>query len=238
MEYFKDFLYVQKESISKTFKSIDKVVYLLIPIMLSAIAEKLIVFLMVLLNSGFISGFAHYIVRGTFYSYILAVSEDIVYGRKIRLKDFTKDFRSYLSDVFTVMFIMALVDIIVSRLTFNYQASLAMGLLINLTFSAAYETIYVGKVSGYDVVPAAINFMMENPLNWILPNLLAGIVSILVFSKGLFSLVFNFSAIETIPLSILAALLVAIFKIYKGHLYKILDGTSLRKREYERRNNG
>jgi hypothetical protein len=120
----------------------------------------------------------------------------------------------------------------------SFIINIAVYLGIFVLLNPLPETIYLKSYGSWESVQSAFEFMGENWLNWILPNviflgaiyLITGNVLTNIFTTHLsFNMVFS---IRNIILYIVGQGLFSFTMIYRGHLYKILSGSTRRKRMF------
>ena len=111
-------------------------------------------------------------------------------------------------------------------------------LIIIIVFNALPESIYLENYDGLNTIMFSVEFLGKNLLNWLVPN----IVIYLIFSalKIQYILPFNINFttdIKQVLVAIAIIVLYSVLLIYRGNLFEILNGSSMRKREYMRKFN-
>lgn len=246
MDYLKDFQLVNKSVISKTFGSLKKNYLIIFTGIVYTIISLVIGSVVGILFSGplsIISGFISYFIQSSIISNYLYLLFNIINYNKFNLNDFKQGFSYFLWKVYGVFFILYLAQLLLSLLG-NILGSAAVLLntvillLAAIVFNALPETIYLKSYSPSETVLNALDFMKENWLNWIIPNLIfIGLLFYITgsFISGLFNtginLGFSFSPIVILKY-LVGQLIFSFMMIYRGHLYKMLSTSTRRKRMF------
>jgi hypothetical protein len=166
----------------------------------------------------------------------------MVGNRKAGFDDFVAGFTVYLWELLGIAFILW----IPMRLAAMVLAGVPNGGLIYLMIQIALyvflnpvpELIYQSRTSGLDLLSASYNFIVENWIEWFIPNLLLTVV-------GYFLLQMLATITEGLPLFIQSFLQVftfglclTYFMVFRGFLFAELYGTTRRSREYRYRARG
>ena len=169
----------------------------------------------------------------------LYLIENIVGGSKVVLNDFVKGFSVYLWEILTIGFILWLPMTLLSRIAYSTSEGPLILLLVQLilygVLNAVPELIYQSRVSGLALLSASYEFIVENWLEWLLPNLLIVGAAYLV-KDGLMALVayvpfYLWSFL--IPFAF--GLFLIFLMIFRGFLFSELSGTTRRSRAYRYR---
>lgn len=244
MDYIKDVIYVNKESFSKTIKSLKKswpiifigLVYGLISIVVSGVLN-----LLLMGPLGILSGIISIIITSSLFSnYLYLLSNVIKFGR-VDFDDFKNGFTFYLRKIYSVIFIFYLANLLIT-LTTNMLGSLGLTLttLISLAafilLNALPETIYQKYYGPVDTISYTFSFFTENVLNWAIPNIVffAILYSLLpnIFSLSLILSYRVMPGVGTILGFLIGQLVFNFGMIYRGHLFDLLSTSTKRKREY------
>ncbi len=128
---------------------------------------------------GFLMGFLQALAAGWY----LALVEIAVLGRRrVTLEDLYDQLGSYASDVLSVMFVF-----FVLSLLFQVVAATPLGLLLlvlvpalAIAFNPAPEMVTQERLQGTDLLAAAFRFVRENPLEWLVPQIGATLITIAI----------------------------------------------------------
>lgn len=246
MNYIKDFMYVNKHSFLKTIKSLKKnwlIIFTGIVYTIIVIAVGNIVGFIFQGPLSIISGFITFFIQSAIISNYLYLLFNIINYEKFNLNDFKKGFMYFLWKVYGVLFIFYLAQLLLSLLSrvLGQGAAilnLVIGLLALVVFNPLPESIYLKSYSPSETVMYTIEFMKENWLNWILPNVVFIGALFLITGNlltGLFNTGVNFSMIFSINMVLqylVGQLIFSFMMIYRGHLYKLLSGSTRRKRMF------
>ena len=185
---------------------------------------------------GIIGGMVLGVVLAACASSGLYLIENVVRMSKATLQDFTRGFTVYIWDVLTLAFIFWIPMRLLAQFAFTTPNGpllyLAVQILLYVIFNAVPELIYQGRVSGLALLSASYQFIVENWIEWLLPNLLVGIAGYL-----LRSLVYQL--VTPLPFFLQYFLVEAAFglfltflMIFRGLLFGELNGTTRRSRVY------
>jgi len=98
--------------------------------------------------------------------------------------------------------------------------------------NAVPEMIYQGRASGLELIGASYNFIVENWIEWLVPNLLLFVGGYL-FLDFFTSLLFGLPAfVQLFVSAFMLGLLLAYFMTFRGFLFSQLHGTTRRARIY------
>ena len=185
---------------------------------------------------GIVGGLIYSLVSSACASSGLYLIKNMVESGKTDINDFLNGFLVYLGDLITFFFILWLPMWAAA----NGLAGVPNGWLIYLLLrlglfvllNAVPEMIYQGRASGLELIGASYNFIVENWIEWLVPNLI-------LFAAGYFfldyfdSLLFGLPVFVQLFLSALVlGLLLAFFMIFRGFLFSQLHGTTRRTRIY------
>jgi len=185
---------------------------------------------------GFIGGMVLGVVLAACASAGRYLIENVVRMSKATLQDFTRGFTVYIWDILTLAFIFWIPMRLLAQFAFTTPNGpllyLAVQILLYVIFNAVPELIYQGRVSGLALLSASYQFIVENWIEWLLPNILVGIAGYL-----LRSLVYQL--VTPLPFFLQYFLVEAAFglfltflMIFRGLLFGELNGTTRRSRVY------
>ena len=241
-----DFMYLNKTTFNKTIKSISKnwiIIFtgLIYSVLNIAIFSLINIFLTGILS--ILSGIVVAIITAAFISNYLYLLFNIINYDRISVQIFKDGFKEFLRKIYGVLFIayigsylLGIVSNILGSLSVIISVIIYAGILILL--NPLPETIYLKAYGSWESVQSAFEFMKENWLNWLLPNivfhgvlyLITGKILTNVFTTHLsFNMIFG---IRNIVLYIVGQGLFSFIMIYRGHLYKLLSGSTRRKRMF------
>jgi len=185
---------------------------------------------------GIIGGFIYSLVSAACASSGLFLIKNLVESGKANFNDFLSGFTVYIWDVITISFILW----IPMRVAAMGLASVANGALIYLLLrlglyillNAVPELIYQSRTSGLELIGASYNFIVENWLEWLIPNLLFAVAGYFLLDM-LQSLIFSLPAyLELFLNALFLGLGLAYFMTFRGFLFSELHGTTRRSRMY------
>jgi hypothetical protein len=185
---------------------------------------------------GMIGGLVYSLVSSACASSGLYLVKNLVESGKTDSNDFLNGFMAYLGELLTFFFILWLPMWAAA----NGLAGVPNGALIYLLLrlglflllNAVPEMIYQGRVSGLELIGASYNFIVENWIEWLVPNLIlfaAGYLFLDFFDSLLFGLP---TFVRLFASAFMIGLLLAYFMTFRGFLFSQLHGTTRRTRIY------
>jgi hypothetical protein len=185
---------------------------------------------------GIIGGFIYSLVSAACASSGLYLIKNLVDSGKANFNDFLNGFTVYIWDVITILFIVG----IPMRLAAMSLASVANGALLYfllrlglyILLNAVPELIYQSRTSGLELISASYNFIVENWLEWLIPNIMFAVAG--YFLLDMFgSLIYGLPLYLELFLHALSlGLGLAYFMTFRGFLFSELYGTTRRSRLY------
>lgn len=191
---------------------------------------------MIALPLGILGGFLLGLVSQACISSGLYLVKNIIYSVKTDFNDFARGFTVYLWDLITISFILW----IPMRLAGMALATVPNGPLIYFCIQIALyillnpvpELIYQSRTSGLELLGASYNFIVENWIEWLIPNILLAIggYALLRLFESLF---FGLPAFVQLFLdSFGLGLFLTYMMTFRGFLFADLHGTTRRSRIY------
>jgi hypothetical protein len=139
---------------------------------------------------------------------------------------------------FDVFFVYFIVSYLLGALVRGHQGAVLQVLLRYgsiILLNAAPEVIYQrGSYGGLETVQRAIRFLQANWIEWGIPNLLVVGAWYLLDEYPLPRL----GVLGDLLVEIASGALIHVVMVFRGHLFKALDGTSHRQRMYRYRSSG
>ena len=234
MEQVKAIFWIYKTCLIRTVELVrDNLGIIFAPIVYGIL---LAVAAMLLSPLGIIGGLIMGIVLAACASSGLYLIENVVRMNKATLQDFTRGFSVYLWDILTIAFhLLDPHETAGPGGFYNSERSLALSrssdsLVRHL--QPVPELIYQGRVSGLALLSASYQFIVENWVEWLFPNLLIGVAGYLLRS-------FVYQLVASMPFFLQYFLVEAAFglfltflMIFRGLLFAELHGTTRRSRVY------
>lgn len=246
MNLLQDIILVNKSTVKKSIKSFKKNW----PIVFTGLIYTILNMIILVLLSTFFRGilyilasFIMAIVSASLISNYLYLLFNIINHDRITIDDFKDGFKAFLRKVYGVFFIAWIGSYFLSAL-FNLLGDNAMylsriiSILILIALNPLPETIYQKYYSSFESIAYAFEFMKENWLNWILPNILFHYLLYLTTNTLLLDIFtthlnFNFDfSIKGMGLYLIGQVLFSFIMVYRGHLFKLLSTSTRRKRMY------
>jgi hypothetical protein len=191
---------------------------------------------MIALPLGILGGFLLGLVSQACISSGLYLVKNIIDSGKTDFNDFARGFTVYLWDLITISFILW----IPMRLAGMALATVPNGPIIYFCIQIALyillnpvpELIYQSRTSGLELLGASYNFIVENWIEWLIPNILlaiGGYALLRLFESLLFGLP---AFIQLFLYSFGLGLFLTYMMTFRGFLFADLHGTTRRSRIY------
>ncbi len=234
MEQIEAILWIYKTALTKTVQLLrDNLGIIFAPI---AYGVVLSVAALLLAPLGFIGGMVLGAVLAACASSALYLVENVVRMGKATLQDFTRGFTVYIWDILTRAFIFWIPMRLLSQFAYSTPNGpllyLGVQILLYIIFNAVPELIYQSRVSGLAVLSASYQFIVENWIEWLVPNLLVGVAGYLLRDLV-------YSVVAPLPFFLQYFFVEAAFglfltflMIFRGLLFAELNGTTRRSRVY------
>jgi hypothetical protein len=166
----------------------------------------------------------------------LYLIKNIVENRRADLQDFVKGFTIYLWELLGIAFILWIpMRVLAMALAPTPNGALIFALIqiaLYILLNPAPELIYQTRSSGFALISDSYNFIIDNWLEWLLPNFVLTVAGYLILNV--------LSAITTGLPGVLQIFIVAVgmglclsyFMIFRGFLFAELHGSTRRSRAY------
>jgi hypothetical protein len=185
---------------------------------------------------GIIGGLLYSLASQACASSGLFLVKNMVDSGKTDVNDFTRGFTVYIWELITIAFILW----IPMRVAASALASVPNGALIffliklglYVILNAVPELIYQSRASGLELIGASYNFIVENWIEWLIPNLIlfaAGYLFVDFFNSFLYGLP---GFLQLFLSAFVLGLCLTYFMTFRGFLFAQLYGTTRRTRIY------
>ncbi|SHD78514.1 hypothetical protein [Schnuerera ultunensis] len=246
MNLFEDIILVNKSTFKKSIKSFSKNWFIIFTGIVYVLLNIAMIFLVSTLFSGILSilaGLMIAIVSSSLISNYLYLLFNIVNYDRITWDNFKEGFKYFLWKVYGIFFIAWIGSFVLSSIggilgTNAEILSRVVSIVIIVGLNPLPETIYQKYLSSGESIRYAFEFMKDNWINWVIPNVLFYFILYLITNTWAFSiftthLSFNFNfTLKDVGLYILGQGLFSFIMIYRGHLFKLLSTSTPRKRMY------
>jgi hypothetical protein len=185
---------------------------------------------------GIVGGFLYSLASSACASSALFLIKNMVESGKTDVSDFLNGFTVYLWEVIAIGFILWIPMWALSTGLSSVPNGALIFFLIQLCLyiilNAVPELIYQSRASGLELIGASYNFIVENWIEWLVPNLI-------LFVAGYFLLNFVGSLFYGLPgfvqlflYALVLGLCLTYFMTFRGFLFAQLYGTTRRSRIY------
>lgn len=246
MDIIKDLFLINGQTFKRTLSSLKNNWAIIFTGIIYIILNMAIFTVVLTIFRGILSIFAGIIlaiVSASLISNYLYLLFNIINYNRMTFQDFKDGFKYFLRKVYTIFFFAwignYLLSAIQGMLGFNgYILNIIVTVSIFFLLNPLPETLYLKVLDPMDSIMYAIDFMKENWLNWLLPNVIfyvvlfyltGGIITDLFTTHISFG--FNFETSSIIKY-LLGQGLFSFIMIYRGHLFKLLSTSTRRKRMF------
>jgi hypothetical protein len=185
---------------------------------------------------GIIGGFLYSLASSACASSALFLIKNMVESGKTDVRDFLNGFTVYLWEVIAIAFILWIPTWALATSLASVPNGALIFFLIQLCLyiilNAVPELIYQSRASGLELIGASYNFIVENWIEWLTPNLI-------LFAVGYFLVDFVGSLFYGLPgfvqlflYALVLGLCLTYFMTFRGFLFAQLYGTTRRSRVY------
>lgn len=257
MEFFKDIIYINKMAGKKVYDLFLKnwliiftgLIYSTITIVINIMLGPF--FMIPIFN--IIAGIALYLISAALLSSYFYILYSVIKYQKFEFKDIKRGLRVYLHEITRILFIgwiagMVVFNVVVPILSNSMAGYLSPSTLRNIimiivliALNPLPEVIYLKGRTGLDAIQYTFEYMKENWIEWMIPNVVllgllyvvTGNLMINLFSTGIS---FNPSilTIKSLGMYLVGQIIFSFTMIYRGVLLDILSTSSRRKRMFMR----
>lgn len=257
MEFLKDIIYINKMVIKKVSDLFVKnwliiftgIIYTTINL-IAAIIVRPFLFIPLL---NIVASIALYFVSVALFSSYFYVLFNIIKYKRFKFNDIKRGFKVYFYELTRIFFIGGIASLIVFRTLVpiisnslgGYLSTTALTnilmIIVLVVLNPLPEVIYLKGRTGLDAVRYSFEYMKENWIEWLIPNviliglmyLVTGTVVTKLFSTGI-NLNFSILSIKGLALYLIGQIIFSFTMIYRGVLMEILSTSTRRKRMFMR----
>lgn len=246
MDIIKDFVLINSQVVKKSLHSLKNNMLIILTGIVYILINVIIIGLVLTIFQGVLSifaGIALAILSAALISNYLYLLYNVINYDRITFQDFKDGFTYFLRKVYTIFFFAwigsFLLELVIGALGIDYElVNLIVTISILILLNPLPETLYLKVLDPMDSIMYSIDFMKENWINWLIPNVvLYGILYYLTGNiiTGIFTTHLS-SSFSLAPIGIIKYLIGQILfsftMIYRGHLFKLLSTSTRRKRMY------
>ena len=199
-------------------------------------ATLLTILALVVAPLGIIGGLALGLATQACISSGLYLIKNIIESRRADLKDFVNGFRVYLWELLGIAFILWIpMRVLAMALASTPNGGLIFTLIqlaIYILLNPAPELIYQTRSSGFALISDSYNFIVENWLEWLLPNIVLTIAGFLILNVLSAITAGLPSVVQIFIVAVGIGLCLSYFMIFRGFLFAELHGSTRRSRAY------
>ena len=185
---------------------------------------------------GIVGGLLYSLATSACISSGLYLIKNMVDSGKTDINDFLSGFTAYIWDVVTVGFILwiplRLAAMGLATVPNGALLYLCIQLALYILLNAVPELIYQSRVTGLELLSESYNFVVENWIEWLIPNIALALVG--YWLLGVFdSLILGLPFFVRLFLHAFAlGLALTYFMTFRGFLFAEFHGTTPRSRLY------
>jgi|ERR1041384_527360 hypothetical protein len=166
----------------------------------------------------------------------LYLVKNMIESGKANFNDFLSGFTVYIWELITIAFILWIpLRVLDSALAGEPNGVLIVRLVqlaLYILLNAVPELIYQTRTSGLELISASYNFIVENWIEWLIPNLVL-VVGGYFLLQFISSLLFGLPAfVQLFLYAFIGGLLLTYVMTFRGFLFADLYGTTRRSRIY------
>lgn len=185
---------------------------------------------------GIIGGFLIGLVSQACVSSGLYLVKNMVDSGRATFNDFLNGFTAYLWELLTIAFILwiplRIVSMALATVPNGWLIYLLIQIALYVLLNPVPEFIYQTRVSGIELIGASYNFIVENWIEWLVPNLVLTAVGYVLLNL-LDVMVLGLSDfVQSLIVSFAFGLCLTYFMAFRGFLFADLHGTTRRSRIY------
>ncbi|MGO3018540.1 MAG: hypothetical protein ACTIH2_05235 [Anaerococcus sp.] len=227
----KDFAQCSKRAFANTISNVKKSYILLLFLLLQSVFEsfKSTGFM----GGNYIGGIILYLIDVLIYCFIAQSLRSLVIYSNSGKKSVDSSVSNFFYLSINAMFSVYIINLFVDILTSGLSGNLYFVLMIAMKFllSAVLEFVYIQQYYGFDIVIQSAKFVINNILIWGVYSLIYVILeSFILRYLAFYRMSMGMEAFEIILLTLFNTF----FLLFKGHLFKILNGHSYRQRKFMR----
>ena len=186
---------------------------------------------------GFIGGILLLLVSDACISSGLYLIENLLKMGRADIHDFLKGWTVYILDIIQISFIlwipMTLAAQILYPLPNGLLILLFVRILIYTVFNVVPELLYQARLGGLEVLSASYSFVIENWIEWFIPNLLLAVAAYFALGPLVSFASYLPSLIQIFFVIAVASCFLSYFMVFRGALFSLLRGSSRRSRIYK-----
>jgi hypothetical protein len=164
----------------------------------------------------------------------LYLVENIVRGGSTGFDDFVNGFTVYFWELVQIAFIlwipMRVLALVLEGVPNGALIYLLVEIALYVLLNPVPEFIYQSRLSGLELLSASYNFIVENWIEWFVPNIIVGLVGYFLLT-ALETATFALPGfIQFFVVAFGVGLFLAYFMVFRGFLFSELHGTTRRSR--------
>lgn len=250
MSFITDIILVNKEVFEKTIRSIKSnwqillvgVVYAILSMIASIIVSRLFIGPL-----GLARGLILALIEAAIISSYIFVLYNVISYNRFRWRDVKNGFTFFIWKVYAILFMFYLGSILLSFVGniiggFLYiYLMMIISLLLFVVLNPLPEALYVKTYTPWDTVIYCWEFMKDNWLNWIVPNVIFFILLFIFSGQAPFYSINPFRGVTitygfvVMARYLISSIILSFGMLYRGHLFTLLSTSSKRKRQFMRK---
>ncbi len=208
------------------------------------VALQLLFFAMALVNRQLVAslnvlgGFIVAIVNAAGLSIAYTQYRSLIENGRFNSASIIDQMKYYFFPIYSIYFIFMLIRI------FTFRSGI-ISLILFFVINPLPEVLYLGRRHGMDAISSSFEFIRDNAIHWLLPlavmllviNIFTGTQSMInaLYMTDIIDQVKGLTSLRSLSFNLGNMVLIIIsgfYNLFRGHLYKILAGSSVRKRKF------
>jgi hypothetical protein len=158
---------------------------------------------------------------------------EVVSKSAATLRELKTSFMAYFWSVMNLFFVFFIARLVLGAVLGGNPSAGPVRLMVELVvvvlLNAAPEAMYLrGTYGGIQTIQASVTFIQQNWIEWFIPNLLMGF-----FAYVVFDFVAGWPLVGQLLAAPVFGALIHVMMVFRGHLFKALDGSTHRQRLYK-----
>ncbi len=186
---------------------------------------------------GFIGGILLLLVSDACISSGLHLIENLLRIGRADIHDFFGGWTVYILDIIQISFILWIPMTLAAQILYTLPNGLLillfLRILIYTVLNVVPELLYQARLGGLEVLSASYSFVIENWIEWFIPNLFIGLAAYFAFGPLVLVASSLPSGIQIFFIVAVASFFLSYFMVFRGALFSLLRGTSRRSRIYK-----
>ncbi|MBS2030965.1 MAG: hypothetical protein JST54_23890 [Deltaproteobacteria bacterium] len=187
---------------------------------------------------GIVGGFIMGLVECAIFASFLYFLDEVVSRSPTHIRELLTSVKRYFWPVMNVLFVLWIAQLVLgmvlSGLPNGGVIQMGIALVLFILLNATPEVIYQRRAwNGMDVIMGSVNFIQENWIEWFIPNLAFGAAAVFGVGPLASLLAMALGGFGLVATGVIVGALLMPVMVFRGHLFRALDGSSSRARRFK-----